>query len=58
MQSYNHAINGGALSQDYWMVTKQINKKYAGKSVLQHQLLKNIVTKWSLSGVKKRLAHA
>ena len=30
MQSYNHAIPG-ALSQDYWMVAKHINKKYAGK---------------------------
>ena len=30
MQSYNPAIPG-ALSQDYWMVAKHINKKYAGK---------------------------
>ena len=30
MQSYNPAIRG-ALSQDYWMVAKHVNKKNAGK---------------------------
>ena len=32
MQSYNPAIRG-ALSQDYWMVAKHVNKKNAGNHV-------------------------
>ena len=31
MQSYNPAIPRGALSQDYWMIAKHVNKKNAGK---------------------------
>ena len=33
MQSYNPAIQG-ALSQDYWMVAKLVNRKNAGKPLV------------------------
>ena len=40
MQSYNHVTPGrGALSQDYWMVAKHINKKFAGNPVFWRLIL-------------------
>ena len=40
MQSYNPPSRG-ALSQDYWMVVKHVNKKYAGKSRVLAKMLFN-----------------
>ena len=40
MQSYNPPSRG-ALSQDYWMVVKHVNKKYAGKPRVLAKMLFN-----------------